>query len=392
MRHVYFCTALGVVAMLGSASFAAQSYVSPDLRYTSFPDTQVADIGAADDTGIIKCAYDSPGAYVGCSTNSDCSGCESDCESGCEGCASCCGIGDWRERADSSGWIAGYEFLWLKPHFSSGLNFESEVDQGAINTEQQFGFRTDYDLAPRVWFGYQWCSGFAARLRYWQFDQGLGSNAFAATSENIYWAPSELNIDGFYIDEPGEFLAVQNGIKADVIDLDLTQDFNWCHTRLTLGGGISYAGLRMDRRLASITIDDQDRTVIEAEERTIRFEGIGPTVLAELKRQVRCSCISLVGSVRGTALFGRQRTLVRFVSVTEGYPPWVQTSSLSTNRTRAIFAATIGVQYDREICCGTDLFARLSWEGQYWNDFGSPVRNDGDLAFQGLGIAFGLRR
>ena len=83
---------------------------------------------------------------------------------------------------------------------------------------------------------------------------------------------------------------------------------------------------------------------------------------------------------------------MRYVSITEGQYPWEETLTFKTNRGRGIVAATIGVQYDREVCCGTDLFARLSWEGQYWNGFGSPVSTEGDLIFQGLGIAFGLRR
>ena len=402
MRHISFCAALGVVALLGSASFAAQSYISPDTRYTNPPVTQVAVSGAAADTGIIKSSYESPDVCGGCST---CSDCDSGCDSGCG--SDCCGY-DWREAADSAGFIAGYEFLWLKPHFSSGTNYGFNKGVGVLGSYAEpvvievaevetevYGFPTNYNLAPRVWIGHQWCSGFAVRLRYWQFDHSLGNVAMEVTSgdNSYYYAPGILR--GIHASS-GDFLAIQNGLKADVIDLDLTQDFNWCNTRLTLGGGISYAGLRIDRGLAVSGLDYLEREVMEAEEYATRFEGIGPTVLAELKRRIGCSGISIVGGVRGTILFGRERILSNYVEVVYNpeSPPdvYVQTYSSTANRTRAIVAASIGVQYDYEICCGTDVFARLSWEGQYWNGFGNPVATEGDLAFQGLGIAFGLRR
>lgn len=386
MRHIYFCAALGVVALVGSASFAAQSYVSPDLRYSNFPATQAADAGGTADSGIIKCSYDSPSTCGGCSTCADC--CATDCATGCG--ASCVGGYDWREAATSAGWIGGFEFVWLKPHFSEGFNYHSSTTPGqaaqtGIDASEDYGFQTDYNLAPRVWIGYQCCSGFAARLRYWQFDHGLGSYALETTAENYYFAPSTFGGLHFLAASTGDRLAVQNGLKADVIDFDLTQDFNWRHTRLSLGGGLSYAGLRMDRNLALITA-----TSVATERRTSRFQGIGPSVLAELKRQIGSSGISIVGGVRGTVLFGRERIFAEYVST--GQVDERETNSLSTNRCRGIVAASIGVQYDYEVCSGTDAFGRLSWEGQYWNGFGNPVGDGGDLAFQGLGIAFGLRR
>ncbi len=194
----------------------------------------------------------------------------------------------------------------------------------------------------------------------------------------------------------GDQLAIRNGLDVDVIDLDFTQDFNWCYTRLTLGGGISYAGLRIDRGLAFMGTDYSQNQVVSAEEYTSRFEGIGPSILAELKRRIGCSGISIVGGVRGTVLFGRERCSANFVQVnynTEAPPDiYTETFDSSANRCRAIVAASIGVQYDYEVCCGTDVFARLSWEGQYWNGFGTPTTPRGDLGFQGLGISAGLRR
>ena len=382
MRHISFCAALGVVALVGSASFAAQSYVSPDLRYTNLPVTQVADIGGVADSGIVKCSYASPDPCGGCSTCADCSSCAAGCASDCGyDCGCGCGM-----LGTGAGWIAGYEFLWLKPHFSSGINYESaEVHLNGYSVEQGYGFTTDYYMAPRVWFGYQFCSGFAARLRYWQFDNGFDSHAFQGTAENSYYAPSEFSD---FTASNGDLLAIENGLKADVIDFDLTQDFNWCHTRLTLGGGISYAGLRMDRGLALASPGSQ---VFRAESFTSRFEGIGPSVVAELKRQIRESGFSVVGGVRGTVLFGRESYKIETAVISgEGHQTWDY--GFSANRCRAIVTASIGVQYDREILNGTDAFVRLSWEGQYWNGVGNPVDTVGDLAFEGLGIAAGIRR
>ena len=298
--------------------------------------------------------------------------CDSDCDCGCIA----AGAG--------AGWIVGYEFLWLKPHFSEGINYQSSIPAGQTNiyATEEYGYQTDFNLAPRVWIGYQTCSGFAARLRYWQFDHSLGSYAFLATAGQSYYAPSTY---GDFTATDGDTLAIQNGMKADVIDFDLTQDFNWGHTRLTLGGGLSYAGLRMDRYVAMVS-----GTTLSAEARASRFQGIGPTALAELKRQVGNSGFSVVGSARGTVLFGREKVLIGYAST--GQTTELRTYGLSTNRCRGIIAATIGVQYDREILNGIDAFARLSWEGQYWSGFGNPTGPGGDLAFQGIGISAGIRR
>ena len=381
MRHIFLFAAVGVASFYGIASAAAQSYVSPNSRYLSEPVGYSAADGTAVNGGVINCSYKSA------ATNTACSSCADDCS-----CSGGC-IGDWRERADSAGWIAGYEFLWLKPHFSNGINFTEMTFTTNSTTVQDHDFSADYDLAPRVWLGYQFCSGLAARIRYWQFDHGLGGQALESTND-IYYESFEAYGHGPYVDYfdagGGEDLVIQNGIKADVIDVDLTQDFNWRHTRLTLGGGISYAGLRMDRSVA-VT----GWTGPEGGEYATRFEGVGPTVLAELKRQVRESGFSIVGGVRGTILFGREKSLARETYTWDSWQgPVTDTTifSRTADRCRAIVAASIGVQYDREIMTGTDAFVRLSWEGQYWNGFGSPVSHEGDLAFEGLGISLGIRR
>ena len=371
MRHIVFCATLGVVAAYSIASFAAQNSVLPDGQYLSYP--------GVDTSENVKCSYQSLDSCAVSPSCADCTSCDKGCDCGC-GLDYCgCGI--------SPGIIAGYEFIWLKPHFSGGTNYETTVAnlQNGDHISEGYGFPTDYKLAPRVWIGYQFCSGFAARLRYWQFDQGLDSSVFESDTSTTYTAES---VASTFTASGGATLAVENGIKADVIDLDFTQDFNWRHTCLTLGGGLSYAGLRLDRGLI---LTDTVQDIQRAEAVTNRFEGIGPTVLAELKRQIRGSGFSVVGGVRGTVLFGRQKYLAETTSVTgQGTESWQD--GLTTNRCRGIVAASIGVQYDREILNGTDMFVRLSWEGQYWNGFGSPVSSEGDLAFEGLGIAMGIRR
>lgn len=434
MRHISFCATLGVVALVGSASFAAQSYVSPDSRYTNSLVTQVADTSTEEDAGVVKCRYQSPDACGECSTcsdYSDCSDCSGSSDCSCSSCSSGCNqnLSGYGRQGGSSGIIAGYEFLWLKPQFSKGINYETyrekddhgSREEGLLDWDwcekdsitKSHGFDNDYNIAPRVWIGHQWCGGFAIRLRYWQYDHDLGDDFVRGEDGCEHYAPSRSSKG-----ECGEkdFMKVENSIKADIIDLDFTQDFTWCRNRFTIGGGISYASLRMDRDLFSMSPKSFWGHYLHhemlKENTSTHFEGIGPTVLLEWKRCIRNSGLSFVGGLRGTVLFGEfnefskgRTSYIRmenggndfdsdeYSSDRDGYEEGATYKYRSSiNRTRAILTASIGVQYDREICCGTDAFVRLSWEGQYWNGFGSPVENDGDLAFQGLGIALGIRR
>ena len=305
-------------------------------------------------------------------------------------CGSSCGL-DRCGYAKGSGFIAGYEFLWLKPQFTNNLSYTSTE---GLNI-QGFGLDTDYDFAPRVWFGYQFCNGFSARLRYWQFDNKLDDVTLESENGINYQAPAYFDV---FFSQNGP-ITVRDSLKADVIDLDFLQDFYWCRSRFSVGGGISYAGLRMDRYLYTDSFYDYTTT----ESRIAHFEGIGPTLTAELKRQFGSSGFSFVGGIRGTVLFGKQRYQITDVMVS-GESVDESGIGMSADCTRSILAGWIGVQYDRRIFSTTDMFVRLSWEGQYWNSFGLPMYSGSsnssafenlsgnDVAFQGLGIAFGIRR
>jgi hypothetical protein len=54
--------------------------------------------------------------------------------------------------------------------------------------------------------------------------------------------------------------------------------------------------------------------------------------------------------------------------------------------------ATDAIIYDACLCRGTDAFVRCSWEGQLWNDVGSPTETQGDLGIDGLSVAVGITR
>jgi hypothetical protein len=54
--------------------------------------------------------------------------------------------------------------------------------------------------------------------------------------------------------------------------------------------------------------------------------------------------------------------------------------------TLAIAELGLGLQY------GTDaLFGRVGWEGQFWHNAGGTIAPRGNLALQGLSLAFGCR-
>ena len=301
-----------------------------------------------------------------------------------------CGCGcDWRESSRSAGVIGGYDIVWLKPHFSNATSYGTIVDEGGTGggSAVDHSYRTDYELTPRFWLGYQWCNGFGARARYCQFVDRLGSGAFSTDVDTDifvqYGSNNPWESDSIWAEDE-EILAFAHRMKMDVVDVEATQNLKWRHTRLTAGGGVRYAKIRFQSESA---LFDEVATDAVSVENT--FEGVGPTVFLDVERSIGQTGFSVVGGLRGSVLFGRRRYNLLWLDLGEG-ADWEVTQR--GYRATGVLEASIGVQYNVCLCRGTDAFARCTWEGQLWNDVGSPTTVKGDLAMEGLSIAVGITR
>jgi len=292
------------------------------------------------------------------------------CKSACTGCSRCQPCGPY----------AGFAFVFAKPYFGEGAAFRQE----GVSYPHDFSLPFSYDreLTPRVWFGYAFPNGCGLRYRYWQFDHA--GKPISATDPGPtesyrgfvygapYWGFTRLTRDG----EP---LTVTNGLEAHTSDFELTQRLYCRHVSLTFAGGVRCA--RLNQHYGRLITRADDSIVRDSNAHRI-YKGIGPTVAMELERPVGLCGLSLLGAVRGSALFGDEEYWF--------FAPPTQTKT--EHVILGIAEIEIGVQWACDLRNGTRAFARGGYEGQLWSDAGSPNTPNGDMGFEGFSLALGFAR
>ncbi|NQT11677.1 MAG: hypothetical protein HQ582_02940, partial [Planctomycetes bacterium] len=267
MRKFLYLPLFGAIVFFGGIPAQAEIAVSPDVQSGIVTDSSVARITYLED----KLAEVE-------STLEGCAGAES-CAGSCQ--RACCGC---------PGITGGYDFLVLAPHFSNGISYQYREIAAPATLVESHGYPTEYNMAPRFWVGYQGCNGLGVRARYMQYDEGLLSGTLDSVD-----ATATYFFDGLSATN-GQILAFNAGMELDVVDLDITQDFNvWCAT-LTAGAGVRYAKLQFDYA-AEVTDGGavQFRSAGESS-----FEGAGPTAFVDFQAPIRQSCLSVVGGLRGS--------------------------------------------------------------------------------------------
>ncbi|MBN1909902.1 MAG: hypothetical protein JW818_09200 [Pirellulales bacterium] len=292
------------------------------------------------------------------------------CGSGC-GTLSCC--------QGQAGLIGGYDFLWLQPTFSEATPYMVHRVIGGNDFWAAGRYPTEFNTAPRLWLGYQGCTGAGARVRYWQYDHAVmnGHLTSDATTTYLY---SGITVAG------GNELRFNSGMEMHVIDLEAFQDWNRGCWRGTLGGGVRYGKVQFDNFATLLN----GAVVTQAQREWHCLEAVGPTAFVDFQRPIRNSKFSLVGGLRGSVLFGRAPA--EEYSVSGPDPITITAWTEDAHRTSAVLEANIGLQYDVSLRCGVDVFARCTWEGQFWHGVGSPGEYTSDMGLQGLAISVGIAR
>jgi len=335
--------------------------------------TTVTPTGAPTDPSVARVAYleDKVATPEPTVANGQGNCCDTCCEDTC--CESCC----QPCLCGNPGIIGGYDFLWLKPHFSNAVSYASVFDDGADEVETLFGYPADYSFTPRFWLGYKGYNGLGFRVRYEQFDQQLMNEGLTAPADTT------LYYEGISA-AAGEELHFQNWMELHVVDFDFTKDFEWRCATLTAGAGLRYAKIQYNS-VGHVS----DVAVLETVASERGVEGIGPTVFVDFKAPIRQSALSLVGGLRGSVLFGRSRGTLVWTDLIEEES---YTERGNGNRTMGVLEGSLGLQYDRCLTNGVEGFVRLAWEGQLWLDAGSPTTPDSDMGMEGLCIAVGINR
>jgi hypothetical protein len=252
------------------------------------------------------------------------------CDDGCDHCP---------------GVIAGAELTFLKAH-SNALTGPGPGIGGTIIPS------FDYEVAPRAWLGYQFAGGLGLRATWWGYDQGLPASSFAA---------------GF-------------GLEATTVDLEVTDAISLGKWDLLASGGIRYARLRQDigpSFLAPIPLSRD-------------FEGLGGTFGLSVRRGLGGTNLALIGSARGSLVFGESFDNIS-TSGLGGGPPGLPL--VGVQRTTGIFEMRLGVEWSRELSNGARFYTQTVYEAQYWQS--AQLFNGAggmDVGFTGVAFNIGLAR
>lgn len=293
------------------------------------------------------------------------------------------GYGDWRESSTTPGLYGGYEFVFVRPHYDDQAAFY--VDTFSPDSVRAEPFETQFKLTPRIWLGYTTQNGLGVRVRFWQYDHNTSPRSFTpGAGVGVFSRVEATPFNSYAFADAGETLTATHSMKLDTIDLDVTQDFNWHQSKIVVFGGLRYVSTAQ-RYLAEVVDGGgvfHDSTFLDHS-----FEGVGPTLGLDLKRQIGDSRFFLVTGGRASVLFGNY-----WEDAGENYHNWGEVEVIEEPQVKAVGEAGIALEYEREIRGNAILLVRGGYEGHMWFQGGGPNSDGGDLGLEGFAVAIGLIR
>lgn len=198
------------------------------------------------------------------------------------------------------GLVGGAGVYVIKPHWTTNPAFATTVaGGGGVNVDTQTDFNYSYSAAPLVWFGYVGENGLGLRTRFWLFDQSATTTLTNDGSLTVISA-APLN----YLNSSstaGDLLTFTSGLKVSLVDLELTQTFDlgWLTGQLSAGGRYTRIEQSYQHVESPLTALDD---IVDSQH---SFNGFGPSLGAEVRRNILASGLSLYANGRGSLLFGK---------------------------------------------------------------------------------------
>lgn len=276
-----------------------------------------------------------------------------------------------------TGFYADMAFVFARPSFTDASNFGIYDAPQDLSTAGSFDY--DYELAPRVWLGYVGPDGRGVRARYWQFEHSGRARSLTQTDPNIFYGADWIHPWGMITAMTtgvGDVMNITNSLKAQALDLEVTQTLNFCRAEIMLGAGLRYALLEKEF----------DAVIPGVDFLTARhdFEGVGPTISMDVRLPIDCyGCWSLYGGCRYSILFGES-----WAYGENGSDPF----NYTLDEVLSIGEIEIGVEWTRSVSRWGLFVVRAGYEGQVWYEAGSPSNVGGDLGFEGINVKLGFIR
>jgi hypothetical protein len=276
-------------------------------------------------------------------------GCGNSCGNWCDSCCDPCGNG--RAFGAGQGFVGGGGVMFLKPHWDNNPAYL------AINGNPDFNQDFGYDLqaAPFVWLGYVGCSGFGVRARWFEFDHASDVRQNNAVGILAGGPGQLLSFTG------GQDLRFQSDLNLDVWDIEATQSIDVGCTTWIASAGLRYLHIAQHYNVFN--------SATPGFVSSHNFNGAGPTIALEGRRNIGCTGLSLYGNARGSIVFGDslytsctaevENTNVRIGS-------WAPVS---------IAELEVGAHYSQIVGCSL-VYGRVAVVGQHWQGVGNASLSD----------------
>lgn len=242
-------------------------------------------------------------------------------------------------ESPTSNWYAGVDVTVLKPHMGTlGAGFFG-------HPEADFTPGFDYEVAPRIWLGWDNAEGLGVRARYFTFD--------ADATQTLPADHPPLVLGGF------ELQGTQAWLEAQTLDLEATQRGCMGHLQFQLAGGFRYA--KMETGVgASGVVTGQTPPVPLAAGIGMDFEGVGPTVAIDVRRPFGSRGLALVGSARSSWMYGQTD-----IGLT-GDLAAIPVNAYADDHMMQINELSLGVEWSRCLARGGKVTVAALWEAQAW--------------------------
>ena len=298
-------------------------------------------------------------------------------------CGGCC-----ETSANKTGFNAGVTLLFAKPHFKEAFQVSNINTLTGVMTLLPFEY--DYELSPRVWFGFQNEQGLGLRASYWSFDgQGLARNL--STNGSEIWGAHVVNTmfpSNIFAAIPGSQMSVSDYLTTQTVNLVGTYDVEDAAAQILAGAGLRYA--KLEQGFAA-TVQSPVPADFHQLTWSRVFEGLGPTVTMDAKKRLGQSRFSAVASGGGALLYGSKtlsRTVINDQTPAGQAPPFLQLND--ADEVVGIGEMNLGLEWGTFLPSGHQALLRGVYEGQLWAEAGAPTL--GFLGFQGFGIQMELKR
>lgn len=298
------------------------------------------------------------------------------CDACTGGCAVACGTCD----ACCYGFFVGGGLVIARPFVEGATAFSRFTPTvAASNPATSTTFDYQYDVSPRVWFGYLGPGGLGLRTTYWQYDHQPNSLSVIDTGAGEQYEAmvfsSAANFSRALTTADGETLGVEAGLEVHTLDLEAIYRGRIGRMVFTTGFGARYGGVKHDY-LARIV----NGTRLLGH--NMNFDGLGPTIAFEGRVPVGRG-FSGLANTRFSTLIGAQRERI----FTEN-----QTAlSRKVDEVVGVIDLQAGLEWAAPIDGGR-LFAQTTAEGSIWLGGNNPQSDLGNFGFFGIGFMAGLAR